>query len=239
VTSASQSLAQGASEQAASIEETSASTEEVNAMASRNSEHAQGSTKLMASWREKLQQTNNGLENMVSAMDGINSSSAKIAKIIKVIDEIAFQTNILALNAAVEAARAGEAGMGFAVVADEVRNLAHRSAEAAKETAGLIEEAITKSQAGKSSVDEVTEDITAITKETEEMDVLVQEISQSSEQQAQGLGQISKAILQMEQVTQTVAANAEEGSAAAEELKGQANAVRDIVAELHAMVVTR
>lgn len=239
VTAASQSLAQGASEQAASIEETSASTEEVNAMASRNSDHAHGSVKLMASWRERLHQTNSGLENMVSAMDGIESSSAKIAKIIKVIDEIAFQTNILALNAAVEAARAGEAGMGFAVVADEVRNLARRSADAAKETAGLIEEAITKSQIGKSSVDNVTGDISTITKATEEMVILVQEISQGSEQQTQGLGQISKAILQMEQVTQSVAANAEEGSAAAEELKGQADAVRDIVAELHAMVMTK
>jgi methyl-accepting chemotaxis protein len=239
VTSASQSLAQGASEQAASIEETSASTEEISAIANHNSDHARGSANLTTSWREKLIQTNSRLQNMVTAMEGIHASSAKIAKIIKVIEEIAFQTNILALNAAVEAARAGETGMGFAVVADAVRNLAHRSAEAARETATLIEEAITTTQLGKSSVDQVSTDLATITKETDQLAVLAGEISQSSEQQAQGLGDMSKAILQIEQVTQTVAASAEEGSAAAEELKGQAEAVRRIVGQLHAMVVSR
>ena len=155
VASSSQSLAQGSSEQAASLEETSASSEEIKAMACRNSENAREAAMLVTGSQQQFAQTNHSLHQMVAAMDDINTQSGKISKIIKVIDEIAFQTNILALNAAVEAARAGEAGMGFAVVADEVRNLAQRCAQAAKDTAALIEESIAKSGDGKAKVDQV------------------------------------------------------------------------------------
>jgi methyl-accepting chemotaxis protein/methyl-accepting chemotaxis protein-1 (serine sensor receptor) len=164
---------------------------------------------------QRVEEANRNLAQMVVSMTEINASSDKISKIIKVIDEIAFQTNILALNAAVEAARAGEAGMGFAVVADEVRNLAQRCAQAAKDTAGLIEESIAKSNDGKTLVDEV---------------------KLGSEEQARGIEQVAKAITQMEKVTQTTAANAEESASASEELSAQSDTLRAIVARLNGMV---
>ncbi len=148
VASSSQALAQGASEQAASLEETSASSEEITAMTRKNAENSATAATLMTDVDHRVTEGNQTLEEMMHSMQEITGSSDKISKIIKVIDEIAFQTNILALNAAVEAARAGEAGMGFAVVADEVRSLAQRSAQAAKDTAALIEESITKSNEG-------------------------------------------------------------------------------------------
>jgi methyl-accepting chemotaxis protein/methyl-accepting chemotaxis protein-1 (serine sensor receptor) len=169
-------------------------------------------------------------------MDGINASSQKISKIIKVIDEIAFQTNILALNAAVEAARAGEAGMGFAVVADEVRNLAQRCAQAAKDTADLIEDSIQRSNGGKAKVDQVAIAVRAITAESGKIKVLVDEINLGSVEQSRGIEQISRAITQMEQVTQSSAAGAEEGAAAAEQLNAQAETMKDIVGRLRIMV---
>src|SRR4051794_4355723 len=155
---------------------------------------------------------------MISSMKEINSSSEKISKIIRVIDEIAFQTNILALNAAVEAARAGEAGLGFAVVADEVRNLAQRCAHAAKDTGSLIEESISRTTEGGRKLSEVTSVMQAITEHTASVKVLVDEVSLSSQEQSRGIEQISKAILQMERVTQTAAASSEEGAAASEEM---------------------
>jgi len=236
VSSSSQSLAQGSSEQAASLEETSASSEEINSMASKNSENSRGAAGLMTQSQQKFVQTNQSLEQMVVAMGEINAQSDKIAKIIKVIDEIAFQTNILALNAAVEAARAGEAGMGFAVVADEVRNLAQRCAQAAKDTAALIEESIAKSSGGKVKVDQVATAIRAITEEAANAKTLVDEVNLGSQEQARGIEQIAKAITQMEQVTQKTAANAEESAAAAEELNAQSEALKDIVKRLTAMV---
>jgi methyl-accepting chemotaxis protein len=153
---------------------------------------------------------------MVQAMDGINSSSDKISRIIKVIDEIAFQTNILAVNAAVEAARAGDAGMGFAVVADEVRNLAQRSAQAARDTAPLIEESIEMSKAGREKLMQVTASIQRVTKGASEVKTLAEELNLSGDQQATGMDQITKVIHQMEQVTQSSAASAEENAAAGE-----------------------
>jgi methyl-accepting chemotaxis protein/methyl-accepting chemotaxis protein-1 (serine sensor receptor) len=153
VAQSSQSLAQGASEQAATIEETSAASAEINSMAQRATDSARSTAEMVTRSQQGSEQTNASLDQMIVAMDGINSSSQKISKIIKVIDEIAFQTNILALNAAVEAARAGEAGMGFAVVADEVRSLAQRCAQAAKDTADLIEESVERSGEGRSTVD--------------------------------------------------------------------------------------
>jgi len=169
-------------------------------------------------------------------MAEINTQSDKISKIIKVIDEIAFQTNILALNAAVEAARAGEAGMGFAVVADEVRNLAQRCAQAAKDTTALIEESIAKSSGGKTKVDQVAATIHAVTSEASRIKELVEQVNQGSAEQARGLDQISKAISQMEQVTQSTAATAEESAAAAEELNAQSDTLRSVVNRLSAMI---
>ena len=236
VSASSQSLAQGSSEQAASIEETSASSEEINSMARKNTDNSRSMAALVTESQEMFTRTNRQLEEMVVSMDEINQSSDKISKIIKVIDEIAFQTNILALNAAVEAARAGEAGMGFAVVADEVRNLAQRSAQAAKDTAALIEESISKSNGGKVKVDQVATAIRAITEDSRKIKTLVDEVTLGSEEQSRGLDQIAKAISQMEQVTQTTAANAEESAAAAEELNAQSEALKDVVVHLNAMV---
>jgi methyl-accepting chemotaxis protein/methyl-accepting chemotaxis protein-1 (serine sensor receptor) len=183
-----------------------------------------------------VNQANRYLEDMVVSMDLITDSSGKISKIIKVIDEIAFQTNILALNAAVEAARAGEAGMGFAVVADEVRSLAQRSAQAAKDTATLIEDSITRSGEGKVKVDQVALAIRAVTEDSAKVKVMVDEVSLGSEEQSRGIDQIGRAISQMEQVTQTNAASAEESAAAAEELSAQSETLKDVISRLQEMV---
>jgi methyl-accepting chemotaxis protein len=236
VSSSSQSLAQGASEQAASLEETSASTEQINSMAQRNTEHSRQAAELVTGSAQTFIHANQLLDGMVTAMDQINASSGKISRIIKVIDEIAFQTNILALNAAVEAARAGEAGMGFAVVADEVRSLAQRSAQAAKDTAELIEESIKRSHDGKTKVDQVAAAMKAISSDAEKVKVLVEEVNLGSQEQARGISQIARAVVQMQEVTQRNAANAEESAAAAEEMNAQASAVEDIVHDLSALV---
>jgi len=236
VSSSSQSLARGASEQAASLEETSASSEEINSMARRNTDNSRSTAELLARSQEKVNQANGYLEDMVVSMNLITESSGKISKIIKVIDEIAFQTNILALNAAVEAARAGEAGMGFAVVADEVRSLAQRSAQAAKDTATLIEDSITRSSEGKVKVDQVAIAIRAVTDDSAKVKVMVDEVSLGSEEQSRGIDQIGRAISQMEQVTQTNAASAEESAAAAEELSAQSETLKDVIARLQEAV---
>jgi len=236
VSSSSQSLAQGSSEQAASLEETSASSEEINSMSRKNAENSRGAADLVSQSQQKFVETNRSLEQMVVAMSEIKGSSDKISKIIKTIDEIAFQTNILALNAAVEAARAGEAGMGFAVVADEVRNLAQRCAQAAKDTASLIEESIAKSNDGKTKVDQVAVAMQTITEESAQVKTLVDEVNLGSQEQARGIEQIGKAIAQMEQVTQKTAANAEESASAAEELTAQSETLKDVVERLNAMV---
>ncbi|HXT68877.1 MAG TPA: methyl-accepting chemotaxis protein [Vicinamibacterales bacterium] len=236
VSSSAQSLSQGATEQAASLEETSASMEEMASMTRQNAEHSQTAAGLMNEVDANVQQSNGALGDMVASMAAIEESSRQVAKIIKTIDEIAFQTNILALNAAVEAARAGEAGMGFAVVADEVRNLAQRSAQAAKDTAGLIEASVVKSQAGSVKVTQVAASITAITESVSKVKGLVEEVSVASRQQAQGIDQVSQAIAQMEKVTQTTAATAEESAAASEELSAQAETSLAVVSKLSALV---
>jgi methyl-accepting chemotaxis protein/methyl-accepting chemotaxis protein-1 (serine sensor receptor) len=238
VSTTAQSLAAGSTEQAASLEETSASGEEINAMARRNTESSRTAAACVAASQERVVVTNQALSQMLAAMEDINKQSDKIAKIIKVIDEIAFQTNILALNAAVEAARAGEAGMGFAVVADEVRNLAQRSAQAARDTAELIEGSISKSQEGMTKVEQVAVAIRAITEESGKAKVLVDEVNQSSQEQARGIDQISSAIVQMEQITQQSAANAEQSASAAEELTIQSEGLRSLVQRLTEMVGT-
>jgi methyl-accepting chemotaxis protein/methyl-accepting chemotaxis protein-1 (serine sensor receptor) len=205
-------------------------------MARKNSENSRGAADLVTQSQEKFVQTNQSLDQMVVAMGEINTQSGKISKIIKVIDEIAFQTNILALNAAVEAARAGEAGMGFAVVADEVRNLAQRCAQAAKDTAALIEESIAKSNSGQTTVDQVATAIRSITAESAKVRTLVDEVNLGSDEQTRGIEQIGKAITQMEQVTQKTAASAEESASAAEELNAQSETVKEIVGRLTEMV---
>ena len=236
VSGASQSLAQGASEQAAGIEETSASAEEITSMTLKNSEHTSSAAALMAETEGIVAEANRSLQQMVGSMRDITSSSDKIGRIIKVIDEIAFQTNILALNAAVEAARAGEAGMGFAVVADEVRNLAQRSAQAAKDTAGLIEESITRSREGSAKTEHLAGAIAAITESSGRIKMLIDEVHTGSQEQARGIEQIAKAISQMEQITQKNAATAEESAAAGQELKAQAARVRKVVQGLESLV---
>jgi methyl-accepting chemotaxis protein len=236
VSSASQSLAEGSSEQAASLEETSASLEEISSMTKRNSESAD---KARAISNESSQATEVGtrqMGEMVEAMGAIKSSSDNIAKIIKTIDEIAFQTNILAPNAAVEAARAGEAGAGFAVVANEVRALAQRAAQAARETTEKIDDSIAKSSKGMEISARVAEGLTQITDKTRNVNELVNEIATASKEQNQGLGQITTAVSQMDQVTQSNAGSAEETAAAAEELNAQAMALLETVSELNKLV---
>ncbi len=238
VSTSSQSLASGASEQAASLEETSASLEEINSMTKRNAEHAQNANAIARETRTAADQCTQQMEEMVSAMDAIKGSSDNIAKIIKTIDEIAFQTNILALNAAVEAARAGEAGMGFAVVADEVRTLAQRSAQAAKETAQKIDDSITKSSAGVDISGRVASSLKQIATKARQVDDLVGEIATASAEQTRGIEQVNQAVSQMDKVTQGNAASAEETAAASEQLKAQAQALLDVVRDLSVLAGT-
>jgi methyl-accepting chemotaxis protein len=236
VSSSSQSLAEGASEQAASLEETSSSLEEMASMTKRNSENAQKANDLAKQARTAADKGVGDMQAMSAGMEAIKTSSDDIAKIIKTIDEIAFQTNILALNAAVEAARAGEAGMGFAVVADEVRNLAQRSAQAAKETAAKIEGAIAKTAQGVDISSKVAVTLNEIVTKARQVDELVAEVAGASREQTQGITQINIAVGQMDKVTQSNAANAEESAAAAEELNAQAETMKQSVAELLQLV---
>ena len=231
-----QSLSHGATEQAASLEETSASMEQMASMTRKNAENATQAATLVASVSRQVTDSNAALGQMVASMTAIKESSSKVAKIIKAIDEIAFQTNILALNAAVEAARAGEAGMGFAVVADEVRSLAQRSAQAAKDTAGLIEESIARSQEGAGNVTEVATAIGAITGSVARVKGIVDEVREVSQQQTRGIDQVAQAIAQMEKVTQTTAATAEESAAASEELNAQAETSIAVIGQLETLL---
>jgi methyl-accepting chemotaxis protein/methyl-accepting chemotaxis protein-1 (serine sensor receptor) len=197
----------------------------MTSMTRKNADNSLQCTQLMSVVDTRVAEANRTLQQMVASMEEINGSSEKISKIIKVIDEIAFQTNILALNAAVEAARAGQAGMGFAVVADEVRSLAERSAQAAKDTAVLIEDSIATTNEGGTRLTEVTSVIKSITESANHVKTLVDEVNLGSQEQARGIEQISKAITQIEQVTQRAAASAEETASAGEELSAQSQAM--------------
>jgi methyl-accepting chemotaxis protein len=264
VSSASTALASGASEQAASLEETSSSMEEISSMVKQNANHtveAQGdsgavaksvqeSLHRMKELRETVSQVLKNSDEMTTSMNSIKQASDAISKIIKTIDEIAFQTNILALNAAVEAARAGEAGMGFAVVADEVRNLAKRSADAAKETADIIQQSIDRSNQGVTvnarmgetlsavlmKAESVDNGLNDISSKTEKVQSSLSQIAMASNEQSQGIMQSNMAISQMDKVTQSNAASAEETAAAATELSSMAGALQESVTALISLV---
>ncbi len=236
INDASQSLAEGASEQAASLEETSASLEEMSSMTKLNAQHAGQAKELANQTRTAAEAGSAEMRSMSQAMDAIKASSDNIAKIIKTIDEIAFQTNILALNAAVEAARAGEAGAGFAVVAEEVRNLAQRSAQAARETADKIEDSIQKSQQGVQFSGQIARRLEEIVAKARQVDELLVSIATASREQSEGVNQINLAVTQMDKVTQSNAANAEETAAAAREMDSQAKTLNEVVVELAGLV---
>jgi len=236
VSSASQSLAEGSSEQAASIEETSASLEEMSSMTNQNSDSAGQADGLMTEANTVVSGANDSMNQLTTSMEEISAASTETSKIIKTIDEIAFQTNLLALNAAVEAARAGEAGAGFAVVADEVRNLAMRAADAAKNTADLIEGTVTKVDAGTGLVNRTNEAFSQVADSAAKVGELVAEIAAASHEQAQGIGQVNTAVTEMDKITQQNAANAEESASASEEMNAQAQQMKMIVDQLVALV---
>jgi methyl-accepting chemotaxis protein len=236
ISSTSQSLAEGSSKQAASLQETSASLEELSNMAKNNADNAGNARQVSNQTRISAEASFNQVQELSVAMKDLKCASDDIGKIIKTIDEIAFQTNILALNAAVEAARAGEAGMGFAVVADEVRNLAQRSAKAARETADKIENSIIKSHRGGEMSEKVAMSLYEILEKARKMDEVVSEIAQTSVEQKQGIAQINAAVCDMDKVTQSTAANAEESASASEELASQAGHLKETVNALVQLV---
>ncbi|MEO7426969.1 MAG: methyl-accepting chemotaxis protein [Fibrobacteria bacterium] len=236
VSQSSQSLAEGASNQASSLEETSASLEELSSMTKQNSESARQANAMADTARREAESSRAAMDRMGQAIGKIKQSADQTAKIIKTIDEIAFQTNLLALNAAVEAARAGDAGKGFAVVAEEVRNLAQRSAEAAKSTASLIEESQKNADQGVSVSGEVTAILNGIVDKVQKLAQLNGEVSSASQEQAKGISQIGIAVTEMDKVTQTNAANAEESASASEELFAQSRELNDMVSVLVGIV---
>ena len=232
----SQSMAEGASEQAAAIEETSASLEEMSAMTAQNAENAKQANTLVNETRTTVGEAGDSMSRLMASMDEISKASEQTSKIVKTIDEIAFQTNLLALNAAVEAARAGEAGAGFAVVADEVRNLAVRAAEAAKDTAQLIQSTVVKINAGSEVVEKTGTGFSRVVGSSAKMAELAGEIASASIEQAQGIGQISLAVSEMDKVVQQSAAVAEQAAGTSEEMNMQAERMEGFVRDLEMMI---
>lgn len=233
---ASQKLAEGTTEQAASIQETSSTLEETESMVQQNRDNTQQAAVLAKKSKEYANKSNSEMQKMMTAMEDLKKSSAEISKIIKVIDEIAFQTNILSLNAAVEAARAGDAGKGFAVVAEEVRSLAQRSAQAAKDTAVIIESNITMSDNGAKLAHEVQQSVSEIDEQSRKVSELLDEISVATDEQAQGVAQINKAVSQMEMVLASNAQTAEESAAASKALYDQTLNMKTVINELDSIV---
>jgi methyl-accepting chemotaxis protein len=230
VSTGGQALSQGASEQASSLEEVSSSLQEMSSMTRQNAQNAREAKGVSEQARESADKGVESMSRMSSAINQIKTSSDSTARIVKTIDEIAFQTNLLALNAAVEAARAGDAGRGFAVVAEEVRNLAMRSAEAAKNTASLIEDAVKNSENGVAINAEVLKNFQDIVEKSNQVSHVVAEIAAASEQQDQGISQVTKAVEQLNQLTQHNAANAEESASAAEQMSSQSEQMRSMIA---------
>ena len=231
VSATSQSVASGASQQAASLEEISASLEQMSAMTDRNAQNATTAVNRSDEARTRANTCQDQMGRMSEAMGAIKQSSDSIAKVLKVIDEIAFQTNLLALNAAVEAARAGEAGKGFAVVAEEVRNLAQRSAQAARETATMIEESTTRADRAVSICNDVDSSLRTIVEGTREVNELLAQIASASREQAQGIGQINSGVTELDKVTQQNAGNSEELAAASEETAAQVASLKQVVGQ--------
>jgi methyl-accepting chemotaxis protein len=236
IAAASQALASSASEQAATLEETSSSSQAVGAMARANGVDTAAAAELITQSQNALGLTASSLGGLVSTMDAIHESSGKMSKIIGAIDKIAFQTNILALNASVEAARAGEAGLGFAVVADEVRDLSRRCADAAKDTASLIVESIERAEDVRWRVDDVVSAIENASGRVAGVSGLIDKVGGGSREQVLGAEQIGAAILQLGQMGQSSAAQAEETAAVACELNSQAESLREVVGDLEALV---
>ena len=233
---ASQSLAEGASEQAASIEETSSSLEEMFSMTRQNADNAGQADSLMKETGHVVSDANSSMSELTTSMKDISSASDETRKVVKTIDEIAFQTNLLALNAAVEAARVGEAGAGFAVVAEEVRNLALRSADAAKNTAVLIDGTVKKVKGGSDLVERTSNAFSKVAESSSKVGELVSEIAAASNEQAQGIEQTNTAVAEMDKVTQQNAANAEESASASEEMNAQAEQMKGVVTDLVVLV---
>ncbi|MEN6439579.1 MAG: methyl-accepting chemotaxis protein [Syntrophobacter sp.] len=236
ISGASHQLADGASEQASSIEETSSSLEQMSTMTKQNADNATQANRLMVGTRDTVTRASQSMEQLTASMTEISKASEETSKIIRTIDEIAFQTNLLALNAAVEAARAGEAGAGFAVVADEVRNLAMRAADAAKSTADLIEGTVQRVKEGAEIVEKTEKEFREVAVSVEKSSGLVGEITMASQEQAQGIDQVNRAVGEMDKVVQQNASNAEQSASSSEMMNAQAKRMKEHVAELRSLV---